>query len=315
MYKSNKLQLCLGKHHKFEMAFIDISDPKKRDEIVRDYINTRLEIQNKSENEKALGLQQRINLEKQYQPLIQATKDSTNKITTELKNSRSIKESNTGYWNSDFVKPAIDYYLSLKTNRDKYYGIQKRGNTFLMGDSNIDIDKNSNIYVKDRKFRSSPGLWELIMLNKPQNYTAEDAMQYEDLIEATQVIFNPLTKKESDRPQQTAKYKDLLADMRKSYDEQNPETEETEALDEGAEALDEGAVPLPEGEVKTAQGIKYLPGNKKGLLDRLKLLYAEREAGNISATTSEIVGILDELLRMSYITRKQYNEMCSELKC
>ena len=71
------------------MAFIDISDPKKRDEIVRDYVNTRLEIQNKSENEKALGLQQRINLEKQYQPLIEATKDSTKQITT-LRSQRKI---------------------------------------------------------------------------------------------------------------------------------------------------------------------------------------------------------------------------------
>lgn len=293
------------------MAFIDISDPKKRDEIVRDYVNTRLEIQNKSENEKALGLQQRINLEKQYQPLIEATKDSTKQITTELKNSRSIKETNKGYWSPDFVKPAIDYYLNLRTNKDKYYGIQKKGDRFVMGDSIVTIDKDSNIYVNDKKFKSSPGLWELIMLNKPTNYTVEDAIQYEDLVEATQAIFNPLTKKETDRPQQTAKYRDLLADMRKSYNEaeQNasPEAEETEAPDQEIEASPE--------EPKTAQGITYLPGNKKGLLDRLKLLYAEREAGNISATTNEIVGILDELLRMSYINRKQYNEMCSELKC
>jgi hypothetical protein len=62
-------------------------------------------------------------------------------------------------------------------------------------------------------------------------------------------------------------------------------------------------------------GITFLPGNINGLLDRLKLLYAEREAGNISATTNEIVGILDELLRLNYINRKEYNAVCKKLSC
>ena len=55
------------------------------------------------------------------------------------------------------------------------------------------------------------------------------------------------------------------------------------------------------------EGIKFLPGDINGLLDRLKLLYAERRAGNIISTTSEIVAILDELLRRKQITRQQYN--------
>ena len=55
-------------------------------------------------------------------------------------------------------------------------------------------------------------------------------------------------------------------------------------------------IPALEVGEKVASGIQYLPGNINGLLDRLKLLYGEREAGNISATSNEIVGILDELL-------------------
>ena len=68
-------------------------------------------------------------------------------------------------------------------------------------------------------------------------------------------------------------------------------------------------------EKKGGKGIKFLPGDINGLLDRLKLLYAERRAGNIISTTSEIVAILDELLRRKQITRQQYNAACKELSC
>ena len=107
------------------MAFIDITDPTKRDQIVQDYINTKNYLQQKYENEKAVGLQQKMELEKQYEPLISATKDSASKITTELKSKRSMSEK--GIWKPGFAKSAIDYYLSLPPkNIEKYYGIQKK---------------------------------------------------------------------------------------------------------------------------------------------------------------------------------------------
>ena len=62
-------------------------------------------------------------------------------------------------------------------------------------------------------------------------------------------------------------------------------------------------------------GIKYLPGDKKGLTERLRLLLAERQAGNNVSTTPEIVAILDALLQMGEINRVQYNSLCKTLKC
>ena len=107
------------------MSFLDIKDPKKRDEIVQDYIKTLSLIRAKAENEKAKGLEQQIKLEKQYNPIIKATKESTNKIADELKNNRAIVEGQKESWKPYFSCSAIDYYLKLKKNRDKYYGIQK----------------------------------------------------------------------------------------------------------------------------------------------------------------------------------------------
>ena len=72
---------------------------------------------------------------------------------------------------------------------------------------------------------------------------------------------------------------------------------------------------IPVEKKEEGMGIKYLPGDINGLLDRLKLLYGEREAGNIKATNNQIVGILDELLRMNYLSRAQYNMVCKSLGC
>ena len=310
------------------MSFIDIKDPQKRDRIVQDYINTKKEFQQKSENDKAEGLQQQIELEKTYTPLIKATEESAKKITTEIKNSRANVEQEKGYWKKDFAKSAINYYLNISKNKDKYYGIQKRGADYVMGSKIITIDNQSNITVDNTKFEGTPGLWELIMLTKPSNYTSKDMLEYENLVEKTQVIFNPLTKEKSDRPKATAKYKDILSTLEQAYDDvdddegEGNEEEEEEEEGKGQEEEEEDGEKDEEktkkdesGEGGSGSGIQFLPGNITGLLDRLKLLYAERGAGNIKSTTNEIVGILDELLRLRYLNREEYHAVCRELSC
>ena len=286
------------------MSFIDIKDPKKRDQIVEDYIKTLSLIRQKAENEKAKGLEQQIKLEKQYNPIIKATKQSTNKITEELKNNRAIGEGQRGIWRRNFAQSAIEYYLNQKKNQDKYYGIQKMNGEYRMGDSTVTLDDKSNIYVDDVRFEGTPGLWGLIMLNQPSEYTTEDLHNYEDLVEKTQVIYNPITKSENERPQMTNKYKNILSKFEEAYVTDEGDYPKGESDDDDYET--------EEGEGK---GVTYLPGNINGLLDRLKLVYAEREAGNILATTNEIVGILDELLRLNYINREEYNAMCKQLSC
>ncbi len=292
------------------MAFIEISNPVKRNEIVEDYINTKHELQEKYENDKAVGLQQRIAFEKQYQPLLKATKESSKDITTELKKNRTIKEIEKGYWKPAYVKPALEYYLSLKNNVDKYYGIRKQGDGYVMGDSKVVIDTDSNIIVRDQRFKGTPGLWQLIMLNKPRDFTKEDLARYDDLVETTQVIFNPYITTKHDKPKQTLKYQKFLKEMEEAYE---VETTPIEAKPEGIPELE--STELKDSKSAEGKGIKFLPGNKKGLIERLRLLSAESRAGNTVSTREEIVAILDELLRRREITRKQYNDICKDLLC
>ena len=105
------------------MAFINIKNPQERDKIVKDYIETIKNIKDKTLDDKAEGLQRKRQIEEVFSPVVGATKESTTKITDEIKKNRAVNESVKGYWQKDFTQTAVEYYLNLKANKDAYYGI------------------------------------------------------------------------------------------------------------------------------------------------------------------------------------------------
>ena len=91
-------------------------------------------------------------------------------------------------------------------------------------------------------------------------------------------VNNSITKGKNDRPKSTVKYKDILSVFETAYETDVGETEEGGEEEEKNEGRTE----------KIGSGIQFIPGNIMGLLDRLKLLHAERKAGSISATANEM---------------------------
>ena len=121
------------------------------------------------------------------------------------------------------------------------------------------------------------------MTNKPDNYTNEDLDTYREIVKVTNLIDNPRIISSTDRYKTTRKFKFL------------------EGIHSGKRA-------------KIGEGV-ILPGDINSLKERLQLVCAERAAGNIEATTPEIVAILDELLHRNYISKVEYNEVCAKLRC
>ena len=68
------------------MAFIDIQDPVKREQTVQDYIKNLKEIRQRKESQKVRGITEQRNIEKVFQPVVQATEKSASQITSEIKN-------------------------------------------------------------------------------------------------------------------------------------------------------------------------------------------------------------------------------------
>ena len=282
------------------MAFIDIEDPVKREQIVQDYIKNLKEIREKKENEKVRGITQRRDIEKVFQPVVQATEKSTSQITNELKN---LKEEPK---NDKPISEALDYYLNQldKGKVDQYYGIYEKNGIYMMGEKEIKVDKDDNIFVDEAGFKGSRGLWRLIMMKKPTVFDPEDLRDYQELLMITNVLDVPHTTNSSNRPKNTAKYRFLTTNFQLADDQDDGNDDKEE---ESGEEEDE--------EKKDGTGISYLPGDINGLIEQLHLLLAESRAGNKSATKNQIVAILDQLLRRGYLTQDEYNGVCRSILC
>ena len=260
------------------MAFIDIADPERREEIVAAYIKNLKEIRERNENAKVRGQRERLDIAKVFQPVVQATEKSTSQITSELKNLKEEKKEKEKPIHIGFEK-----FLSNinKNDLDKYYGIYEEDGKFMMGNKVVIIDDNSNIQVNGHLFKGTRGLWRLIMLKSPTLYNPEDESNYKSLVDMTNVIHIPHKTSQSDRPKNTTKYQFFkmigLVDME------------------------------AEGTEKDGSGIQFLPGDINGLIEQLHLLLAEHRAGNKSSTRNQIVAILDQLLRRNYLNREEYN--------
>ena len=290
------------------MAFIDIEDPVKREETVQDYIRNIQEIRQRKENQKVHGITEQQNIEKAFQPVVQATEKSARQITNEIKNLKETaekKEKETAEKKEpkEAVPQALYYYFNQfeKSKLDQYYGIYERDGVYMMGEKEIKVDGYNNILIDNTIIKGSPGLWRLIMMKTPKAYTSEEERDYKELVERTNVIEFPHIIHSSNRPGNTAK-KRFLSKIFGDGSENN-ESEEEEDSEEERE------------EEKDGTGISFFPGDINGLIKQLHLLLAEFRAGNKSATKTQIVAILDELLRRSYLNQNEYNGVCRALLC
>ena len=145
------------------MAFIDIEDPVKREETVQDYIKNLQEIRQKKENQKVHGMQQQRNIEKAFQPVVQATEKSTKQITSEIKD---LKEKAKKKPSKEPVSQALYYYFNQydESKLDKYYGVYEEDDVYMMGEKEIKVDGYNNIHIDNTVLKGTAGLWRLIMM-------------------------------------------------------------------------------------------------------------------------------------------------------
>jgi hypothetical protein len=199
------------------MSFLKITDPKKRDLIVAEYLKTKRNIQN-AQLEERLGAQDTLaTLVKQFKPVTDSQAALTQGIISEL---GPIKEgirdlpkalalpqfpSITGVWPADDDtgpteeeqdKPeyigdiAAKYLRKFATkDADKVYGIYDKDGQFYIGDTRIGVI-GDNIVVGGREYEGTPGLWELIVNKIPSDevYTAEDYENYGKILVGTNAL-------------------------------------------------------------------------------------------------------------------------------
>ena len=164
------------------MSFIDIKDPWERDAKIKDYIATKKRIQQRNEDEKAIGLARQVDLEQTFNPVVESTEKSTAAITKAIKNitkevaniNEDLSDSrvelphkrrrvgteydNFGPLAKEFKKRTMLGDASI----DRIFGIRFVGDgRTVIGNTPVTID-GDDIIIQNEVYHGTPGLWSLI---------------------------------------------------------------------------------------------------------------------------------------------------------
>ena len=287
------------------MSFYRITDPKKRDAMVADYVATVKRIKQRNLNERLGDLAHQSELNETVNPIIESNEKTATAITNELKPMKmEIRDLNKHLRGQDLIvrgrKRKND---DGEENRDMYFGIHgEPAGGYSLGNKRIIVDGENNIHVENELYKGTSGLWGLIFHINPKEYTIDDWTAYKKLVKQTNLINNPSGIHLNSRPKLTKKYKLLMKALREDEEAEEEEGGEGEETSSSPPQEEDGSSQKKE----VGSGIvSILPGTIKGLLDKLKLLFAEFIAGN-TTTRNELVAVLDQLRKQGRITEKQY---------
>ena len=296
------------------MSFLKISDPTKRDQTVKEYLELKKNIRDNLLSERTREQQLQTELTKFYRPITESQKATAREITEGLRPIREgienlpkamlpigkepveeeeeEEEEQTEATPENLGETAYNYLHGKEPYpRDKTFGIYlgKDGQYHMGKQANKENKKvitvaYNNIIVDGEKFRGTPGLWELIMEEKPRNFTRGDLDEYKDLLKKTNALhhnFNP--KNPNPRSSRGEKWIKLL----------------------GPIWYEMGGY---EGE-----GIIIMSSDPNALLERLDLLLASQKAGH-TGVRNELVSICDELKRQGVLDTYAYKKLNSIIK-
>ena len=210
------------------MSFIKVTDPKKREALIKDFIETRKRIKDNFVAKKVGEIEYQRGLTKLFKPvtetqkatakeITEAQKATAEKITSEL---LPIKE---GLQNLTIVPPIeagedlptlemtekqlIEYgptatkYLKQKlehsANIDKTKAsLYSEGNNLKIGSKPVKIE-GDDILINDERFKGTPGLWKLLVeKNIPDlgEYKADDLANYITIMHITKTTYDKNNK-------------------------------------------------------------------------------------------------------------------------
>ena len=311
------------------MSFIKVKDPRKREELVRDFIETRKRIKDNFVARKVGEAEYQTGLTKLFKPVTETQKATAKEITEAQKATAEkftsellpIKEGIEELPTKLFRKiyPSIEFKASdiinfgplavdsllqafTKNNIDLTYGIYAKDGKFKIGDKFITIEDN-DIKVDGIIFEGTPGFWELVTsksIKNPENYKEDDLNKYRRLVILTNTAYRNNDPTQN-YPKQSKgnKWKNIIKPIWSAIQEQKDE----EDYKEFEEPDEDEPIPGTSG-----TGLKILPSDPNALIDRFDLLFSSQKAGH-TGVRNEIVSILDELKRQGVINVQEYKKL------
>ena len=321
------------------MSFIKVTDPRKREELIKDFIETRKRIKDNFIARKVGEIEYQTGLTKLFKPVTETQKATTKEITDAQKATaekftqellpikEGIEELPTKLFKKIF--PSIEFKASdiinfgplavnalleafTKKSIDFSFGIYTKDGKFKIGSKKINIEDNDIMVLDDKDnilktFEGTPGFWELITSKEPKKYTEEDLNKYRQLVILTDTAYQG-NDSNRNKPKSSGSYKwkniisPIWEDIKKQ-EKTEVEYEEFEETDDPQPGTS-GVIP--------GSGL-FLSSDPNALIDRFDLLFSSKKAGH-TGVKNEIVAILDELKRQGVIKTNEYKKLNSIIK-
>ena len=225
--------------------------------------------------EEKLAIGEELNT--RFKPVVQATEKAASKNKKEMEELRGALNPIDFAATRRKVKNIDKTFGPYWTETDK----QRLGVSEIEQEREGDVDQ---LVVGRERYDLTPGFNALMTQVHPTDYTVDDFENYTKAIVQTKAINNPGPNAVAN-PKSTWKYKNLLKVMDMSDDSSN--------------------------ETEHSSGVVYLQGDSR-LSKKLELLTAEFFAGN-TTVRNELVYVLDALIRLKKLTKKEYTEITNRL--
>ena len=193
------------------MSFFKITNPKKRDAMVADYIATKKRLQERYKEERMGDLYRQREAEEHFQPVLLSNEKMMEDFAKDLKPIKEEVASISKYIKQESEEEELPHkrrrvdfatewqrkILSRDPDVDTSFGIRFERDGTMMGNKAVRLD-GDDIVVAGVKYKGTEGLWNLIMGTRKDeltHYTKEEMSDYIDLLQATSALhrdFDPL---------------------------------------------------------------------------------------------------------------------------
>ncbi|XP_065678243.1 uncharacterized protein LOC136093210 [Hydra vulgaris] len=271
------------------MSFLDIVDPKKRNEAFKELERLKKGIYQDAVNEKLGYNDLQYDLSNLYKPIIDSQSGIKENLA-KLENKADLAITLSNYPaimdvpESKIVSLgtiATNYLKSAYSNKkaaDFTFGIHSKDGKLYIGKKPILIS-NNDITIDNKKYIGTNGLWELLTKSSPDKdiYNEDDLENYKNILKETDAISSSKYPGKP-RSSRSEKYNKIIKPI------------------------------WGEIAIKSGKGVIILPSDPNELVKMLALRMAAFEAGNTGAR-NEAVAICDELLRQGEIDSEYYKSL------
>ena len=205
-------------YFKKKMSFIKVKDPRKREELIRDFIETRKRIKDNFIAKKVGEIEYQTGLTKLFKPVTETQKATAEKITQELLPIKEGIEKLPGAISEAGQSLSFPAYPALEMSEEELIKIGPIARKYIQSnlgrattkaglyseDDNSKIGyrpvkiENDDIIIDDERFKGTVGLWELITSNNiPEKgkYGAEDLAGYITIMHITKATYDKNNKR------------------------------------------------------------------------------------------------------------------------